>query len=700
MKAYQLKIVIKNSKPPIWRRCIVPAGITFSQLSIILNKIMGWSGYHLSEYEFYHLQLQLREDDEFHDFVPMWDFDLMDSSKTFINEYMEQQDWFTYTYDFGDDWQHRVTIEKIIEDYPNIYPRVIKYKGDCPMEDCGGIEEYYECIDVIRDNENPESNERREWAESRGYCEPYDMDEVNQDLQETCYVILGKGDKRKQQYICEDMLNHKFGLIGSKTAINKEQMVQSKRHQSDDLLENMAGIIKQMAVNKSLQDKLEKINGAYSEKLLTEDFIRCEAKKYVEDMLANSRKQRKIQLIDLLDSYSKEDLKDIAFIYDLSKVSSFRKAKLIDCLKEKMLMPEIVRDSFIVLRDDEIHAFERAAESETVFFIRENEERLFQNLIDMGYIGIRMDNQVDVPEDVIKVYNLVNTNEFRNLRKRISWLVACFDMASWFYGAVPVDIMVKVFNQRKGLKTDYHSLMADFEKIPKSQRDFNLIGDLFVHRTLLNKDNYKYLMRNQGNKDYYIPIENEIKDIAENQFIMNDPNVGKLIHYFIKHLDIPEEEAKEAVRNIQHEINGGCEMRDVFDAINEMGICFKSQNDLKQILPILNTLWNNTRMLLNRGFKPNELFEAEKKHMRPFGPGNMPTIVPGSSTAAKLLMEGKDEIEKMGFPIDFASNATEMPVYSMSAGINGSLEVQTKKIYPNDPCPCGSGKKYKKCCGR
>ena len=23
-----------------------------------------------------------------------------------------------------------------------------------------------------------------------------------------------------------------------------------------------------------------------------------------------------------------------------------------------------------------------------------------------------------------------------------------------------------------------------------------------------------------------------------------------------------------------------------------------------------------------------------------------------------------------------------------------------KKVYPNDPCPCGSGKKYKKCCGR
>ena len=57
MKAFQLKVVIKDSKPPIWRRVIVPAGITFSQLSMILNEAMGWSGEHLCEFEFYHLRL-------------------------------------------------------------------------------------------------------------------------------------------------------------------------------------------------------------------------------------------------------------------------------------------------------------------------------------------------------------------------------------------------------------------------------------------------------------------------------------------------------------------------------------------------------------------------------------------------------------------------------------------------------------------
>lgn len=56
------------------------------------------------------------------------------------HEYMEQQSWFTYTYDFGDHWNHRVTIEKVIMDYPNNYPTVIKFKGECPIEDSGGIQ--------------------------------------------------------------------------------------------------------------------------------------------------------------------------------------------------------------------------------------------------------------------------------------------------------------------------------------------------------------------------------------------------------------------------------------------------------------------------------------------------------------------------------------------------------------------------------
>ncbi len=700
MKAYQMKIVIKNSKPPIWRRCIIPAGITFSQLSIILNKVMGWSGYHLSEFEFYHLQLQLREDDEIHDFVPLWDFDLLDSSKIYINEYMEQQEWFTYTYDFGDDWQHRVTIENIIEDYPNNYPQVIKFKGDCPIEDCGGIEGYYECIEVIGDSDNPESNERRAWAESQGYGFTYDMDEVNEDLKETCYVVLGKGDKRKQREIYEDMFNNKLGLIGSKTAKNKEPKLQSKRHKTDDMLQKIADMAIQIAERRSSLDNTKKIKASHSEDLLEGEFIRSEAKKYIEELLSSASNQREILLFDILYSYNKEDLKEMAFIYELGKISSLKKAELAKRLSDKMLLPEMMRDAFLVLTDDEINAFEKVIDYKGIYYMKEKEIELFQNLINTGYIGVRTDNQVDVPDDVIKGYQQLNTNDFKNLRRRISWLVVCFDVATWFYGAVPLNVMVKVFNQRNGLKTDKHLLLEDYKKIPKGQKDFSLVDNLFVHRNLLKNDNYIYLMRNQGNKDYYIPTEDEILDITTNGFITNDSDIKELFIYFVHHLKVDDEEAIVLNRTIWQEINSGSEINNIFDIINEKGICFNSQNDLNEFIPILNKLWNNTRMLLNRGFKPSELFNEERKHLRPLSPGNMPTIIPGSSAAAKLLMESKEHIEKLGFPIDFDTNAKEMPVYSMSSGINGSIEMKTKKIYPNDPCPCGSGKKYKKCCGR
>ena len=51
MKAFQLKITIKHSHPPIWRRIIVPEGITFYQLGQIFVTAMGWEGYHLFDFE-------------------------------------------------------------------------------------------------------------------------------------------------------------------------------------------------------------------------------------------------------------------------------------------------------------------------------------------------------------------------------------------------------------------------------------------------------------------------------------------------------------------------------------------------------------------------------------------------------------------------------------------------------------------------
>lgn len=180
MKAYQLKIMIKDSKPPIWRRIVVPAGLTFSQLQLIINRSFSWSGYHLGSFEFPRLGIRIEEPmEDFDDFAHFgWGRTYEDARETFIDEFFDFTDKCTYVYDFGDWWEHKITVEKILEDYPHKYPAALKVKGPNLPEDCGGIWGYYDIQERLEDENDPEYEELTEWF---SYAQPsqYDLEELN-----------------------------------------------------------------------------------------------------------------------------------------------------------------------------------------------------------------------------------------------------------------------------------------------------------------------------------------------------------------------------------------------------------------------------------------------------------------------------------------------------------------------------------------
>lgn len=194
MKAYQMKVMIKNSHPPIWRRFIVPAGLTFSQLSFILNEVMGWGGGHLSQFDFYHLGILVEEDPEDMDW---YDQEVLDATETPIAPFMDSEDWFTYIYDFGDYWEHRVEIEKILPDYEFDYPVVLKYRGNTPYEDCGGIYGYYHLLEVLDNPENAEYEDLKEWVEGLPNDE-YSLEQVNNTL---AHYSLSKKNHEPMSYV-------------------------------------------------------------------------------------------------------------------------------------------------------------------------------------------------------------------------------------------------------------------------------------------------------------------------------------------------------------------------------------------------------------------------------------------------------------------------------------------------------------------
>jgi len=183
-RIYQFKITLKGIRPLIWRRFQVKSGITFHELHKTIQVIMGWHDYHLYCFTFGRGrdQLRIEEPDELEGFTI--EGQNLDSRKTRINNiFTAEKEKCIYTYDFGDDWEHELLLEKILEPEEGIrYPVCIKGRRACPPEDCGGIYGYYELIEIINNPRHPDYKMTMEWLGGSFDPEEFDLEEVNKAL--------------------------------------------------------------------------------------------------------------------------------------------------------------------------------------------------------------------------------------------------------------------------------------------------------------------------------------------------------------------------------------------------------------------------------------------------------------------------------------------------------------------------------------
>lgn len=177
---YQLKISLKNSKPPIWRRVLVPSGITLDDLHWVIQKAFGWTNSHLHQFidgrTFY---LPGADDDE-----PFMGMETVDSIGVRLADLLRREkDKVVYEYDFGDSWEHTVLLEKILPPDPKqAVPVCIKGKRACPPEDCGGIFGYYHLLEILSGPDSDEKTSLLDWLGGTLDPEALDLDEINARL--------------------------------------------------------------------------------------------------------------------------------------------------------------------------------------------------------------------------------------------------------------------------------------------------------------------------------------------------------------------------------------------------------------------------------------------------------------------------------------------------------------------------------------
>ena len=178
---YQLKITLQGAKPPIWRRIQVPGTTTLAKLHSIIQVSMGWTDSHLHQFIVGKTYYALPDPDNDPASRDERNFTLHALADTL-------EPHFQYIYDFGDDWQHRIQVEKVLaagDGHP--YPVLLTGKRACPPEDIGGIDGYMNMLEFSSDPDSEEFEEALTYlgedfsSESFGRAE---ITEINETLKE------------------------------------------------------------------------------------------------------------------------------------------------------------------------------------------------------------------------------------------------------------------------------------------------------------------------------------------------------------------------------------------------------------------------------------------------------------------------------------------------------------------------------------
>ena len=413
-------------------------------------------------------------------------------------------------------------------------------------------------------------------------------------------------------------------------------------------------------------------------------------------------------LREYLTKYTKEELLDQARSFEIKKCSGLRKADLIDRIVDTFCAEEMLRSRLACLTKEQMDLFRKACISPTAVSVNEVVDAMQLYRYWIGYF----ENPTDrfcVFEDVAVAFSKIDDKAFQLKQCRKGWLVKCIHFFIQYYGIAPIEVIYEMYRQKVKDSIDemieilwempvdiVESCLFTMDKLgmegwPKENPLYSEKG-IFVHLQLFENEEFAYLLRQQMDKDFYIPSAQQIDEICRIGYEASSSEYKKLESFFIKKLRLPYEQAVTWCLQVWANSYEGESPSKIINKMTEVNIVFEEKM-INELLELLVAAHNNTRMKENRGYKPSEI--ARKMPI-----DKMPTIVPASSKAAAILKDAAPQLQAMGVPVDLNRNTDVIQTTMFPRGLNEEPIRVEKKIYPNDPCPCGSGKKYKKCCGK
>ena len=201
-------------------------------------------------------------------------------------------------------------------------------------------------------------------------------------------------------------------------------------------------------------------------------------------------------------------------------------------------------------------------------------------------------------------------------------------------------------------------------------------------------DSYDELRTEQEGKPFYIPKKETLLKYQDD-FYIEETKESLALGTFLRD-KLKLKRANDVLENLQFvaRVEDNDPQRILWEVERMAGKgCLGSIEKINEFFQYYFAMCNNTRLASNRGFTPTEMQERMGDTSRSFEFG--PNI-------SRSLQTGQMDIGELRQGII----GSDIPMPWKDSMLNDLERVRQKKPGRNEPCPCGSGKKYKRCCGR
>ena len=579
MKAYQLKIIEQKQKPPVWWRIIIPGGITFSALSVIIDALPAESGYDESFLFRFYQELELFEASEERPLkTTSWQYSVREASSTFIDDYFDYKSRLSYK---TDKVLITIEIEKVLKTEDSDVPSVIKTSSNI------------------------------------------DANLTNKRIKQDFSVVIGHPSFLKKAEIINN-LSTSHQLVCAKSPKSAEdnyvESVQNKMKETAELL--------QVAVARQNNIRI------YNE-------------------------LRKMTYPQLLNCYSLNALKKEAKELGIQRYTVMEKQELCNAIAEILLDPEIVRKRLSSLFPGDFEVMKKIIAANGVLRIDDGLDEIgFRDIQELCYGFLFEDMIAVIPKEFIEVYKQIDGGSIIDNRLKQFWIEFILEeVVPIYYGMIPIESFSLLCSCESDPIIKQQEVMGIFNQIDSSANPCFLLNGCIADKRLKDKRTYQHIKEAHSNKPFDIVPFSELEVLYEEGYPANNMYYIQMKSYLFKETDLDEDDIEYILGELHEIIAFGGGFNEIFSYFNDEDLYF-SFEETRRLTPIIQGLVNNTRTYYNCGYTPSEMGRIMRRR-KPASVIQMPRVAN-----------------------------------------NGNKSVKKEKIRPNDPCPCGSGKKYKKCCGK